>query len=154
MYALLLFLLGCNNKPPSAPQEGHLAPEIVSAQIGGEPFELSDLRGQPVMLVFWASWCGPCRRETPEVAKIAAGYGERLHVIGVNAGEDAATAARAAASMQITWPVVLDPNGAIQTSYDVTAIPLVVIIDAQGVIRYRGNGLPTDAHRVLDGLTG
>jgi thiol-disulfide isomerase/thioredoxin len=106
------------------------------------------------MLVFWASWCGPCRKEAPEVATIAQGYGEKVHVISINAGEDASTAARAAQSWGITWPVVLDLNGAIQGSYDVQAIPLILILDADGVVRYRGLGMPTDAHRILDGLTG
>jgi cytochrome c biogenesis protein CcmG/thiol:disulfide interchange protein DsbE len=155
MHAFLLaLLLACGSGPPVAPLEGHTAPAIHSTLLDGSAFELSELRGRPAMLVFWASWCGPCRQEAPEVARIAQGYGEKLQVVGVNAGEDASTAARAAQSMGITWPVVLDLTGSIQGSYDVQAIPLVLILDAQGVIRFRGLGLPSDAHRILDGLTG
>lgn len=151
---LIAMFLACSSGPPVAPLEGRSAPAIESIYLDGTAFELADLRGRPTMLVFWASWCGPCRQEAPEVARIVEGYGEKLHVVSINAGEDPATAARAAQSMSITWPVVLDASGQIQSSYDVQAIPLVLILDAEGIIRFRGLGLPSDAHRILDGLTG
>ena len=151
---LSTLLTACSSAPPAAPLEGRTAPDIESIYIDGTDFELTKLRGKPVMLVFWASWCGPCRKEIPEVSAIVSGYGEKLHVVSINAGEDPATAARGVQTFGITWPVVLDPSGKIQGSYDVQAIPLVLILDADGIVRYRGNGLPTDSHRILDGLTG
>ncbi|MFT5685007.1 MAG: cytochrome c biogenesis protein CcmG/thiol:disulfide interchange protein DsbE [Myxococcota bacterium] len=151
---LIAMFLACSSGPPVAPLEGRSAPAISSTYLDGTAFELTALQGRPTMLVFWASWCGPCRQEAPEVARIVEGYGEKLHVVSINAGEDPSTAARAAQSMGITWPVGLDLSGAIQSSYDVQAIPLVLILDAEGIIRFRGLGLPGDAHRILDGLTG
>ena len=63
-------------------------------------------------------------------------------------------AARAARDWGITWPVVPDPLAAIARAYAVSAIPLVLVLDADGLVRYRGNGMPSDAHRLLDGLLG
>jgi hypothetical protein len=65
-----------------------------------------------------------------------------------------AAAKRAAGQMGITWPVVMDPDGSIQGKYQVTGIPLVLILDAEGRVRHRNNGIPSDIHRLLDGLLG
>jgi thiol-disulfide isomerase/thioredoxin len=106
------------------------------------------------MLVFWASWCGPCRTEAPDVARVAQSYGDRIHVVGVNAGEDPSVAMAASRQMNMSWPVVLDSSGAIRNAYQVSSIPLVLVIDSDGRVRHRNNGIPTDIHRLLDGLLG
>ena len=81
-------------------------------------------------------------------------YGDRVQVLGVNAGEDLSTARRAAAELGMTWPVAMDADGTIRGAYAVNAIPMVLIIDKNGVVRHRNNGVPSDVHRLLDGLLG
>ena len=146
-------LLACD-APETGPQEGLRAPDIEATALSGERVDLDALRGAPVVVVFWASWCGPCKKGVPEIAALREHYGDRVHVVAVNAGEDAAVAARAARDWGITWPVVSDPLAAIARAYAVSAIPLVLVLDADGLVRYRGNGMPSDAHRLLDGLLG
>jgi len=118
----------------------------------GGPVQLDRFRGKPTMLVFWASWCGPCRQEAPQVAGVARQYGAAINLVGINAGEPISVAKRAATEMAIDWPVVMDLDGRIQTLYKVSGIPLVLILDAEGVVRHRNNGVPSDVHRLLDGL--
>jgi len=153
MTVLLGSSAGCE-KSPVGPQEGQRAPifEAVTADRG--QVRLGDYAGKPVMLVFWASWCGPCRIEAPQVQRVAQSYGDRVQVLGVNAGEDLSTARRAAAELGMTWPVAMDADGTIRGAYAVNAIPMVLIIDKNGVVRHRNNGVPSDVHRLLDGLLG
>lgn len=104
------------------------------------------------MVVFWASWCGPCRQEAPQIVNVFRQYGTNINVVGINAGESTAVAQRAAAEMGIQWPVLMDSDGAIQRMYKVSGIPLVLILDAEGVVRHRNNGVPSNVHRLIDGL--
>ena len=154
MYALALsLLLSCRHPdPPADPIVGNAAPAVSAAQLDGTPFTLAAHRGKPVVLVFWASWCGPCKRELPELTELVEHYGERVVFVSINAGETAPTAARAAAEWGISWPVVTDPDIQIQVDYRVDAIPTVVIVDADGVIRFRGLGVPDSPMALLDGL--
>ena len=139
---------------PEGPQEGQRAPDFTANQMDGSTFQLEAVRGKPTVLVFWASWCGPCRKEAPDVARVAKSYGSRVNLVGINAGESLEVAKRTAPQLGITWPVVLDPQGAIQSQYQVTGIPLVLVLDAEGRVRHRNNGIPSDIHRLLDGLLG
>jgi len=120
--------------------------------MSGGTAQLEGFEGKPTMLVFWASWCGPCRKEAPQVASVAAQYGSAVNVVGINAGESVPVAQRAAQGMGIQWPVIMDLKGQIQTLYKVNGIPLVLILDAEGVVRHRNNGVPSNVHRLLDGL--
>ncbi|MEC7948610.1 MAG: TlpA disulfide reductase family protein, partial [Myxococcota bacterium] len=79
---LLMALLACNS-PEIGPQEGRRAPDIQAASLSGEAVSLDAWRGAPVVVVFWASWCGPCRQEVPEIAALQEHYGDRIHLLGV-----------------------------------------------------------------------
>jgi cytochrome c biogenesis protein CcmG/thiol:disulfide interchange protein DsbE len=150
---IMIVGIGCGGAP-AGPHEGQQAPVFEATRMNGSKTALNDFRGRPTVMVFWASWCGPCRKEAPEVARVAKSYGPRIHMLGINAGEPMAAAKRAAGQMGITWPVVMDPDGSIQGKYQVTGIPLVLILDAEGRVRHRNNGIPSDIHRLLDGLLG
>ena len=149
--AILVASAGCE-RVQVGPQEGQLAPAFQADAMTGGHLRSADHTGKPIMLVFWASWCGPCRVEAPQVQRVAQNYGDRVQVLGVNAGEDRPTATRAASALGMTWPVAMDVDGAIRAAYAVSAIPMVLIIDKNGVVRHRNNGVPSDVHRLLDGL--
>lgn len=150
----LVPLGGCEDDVPAGPREGQRAPALSVPTLDGGRFTLESAAGRPSVLVFWASWCGPCRKEAPEVAEVVRAYGDKVAVVSVNAGEDETKARLAAQQWGITWPVGLDSRRKAQAAYLVDALPLVVIIDGDGLVRYRGNGMPSDIHRLLDGLLG
>jgi cytochrome c biogenesis protein CcmG/thiol:disulfide interchange protein DsbE len=96
-----------------------------------------------VLLDFWASWCGPCRLSVPEVDALFRQSAEGdplLQVIGINQGEDAVTARRAATELGMTYPVVLDRDMAIGNRYGASSIPLFVLLDTDGTVLWKQVG--------------
>ena len=152
MRILLLWLALACSTTPTGVHEGELAPAFEAPDLAGGELSLSELRGKPALVVFWASWCEPCLQEVPELNKIAAFYGDGLTVLGVNQGETAERALGAAQTTGMSYRSLLDPTGTIGSTYEVRSIPLVVVLDADGRIRYRGNGLPSHLLQLLDSL--
>lgn len=95
---------------------------------------LASLRGKPVVLNFWASWCDPCRAEAPEFARTAKQYGTSVRFLGMAIldGRDAALAYMA--KYHVPYPSVRDARGEVSKNYGVTGVPETVFIDARGVI--------------------
>jgi len=119
-----------------APQKGFLAPDFVLSTLDGGRMRLSDLRGRPVLVNFWASWCGPCRAEMPHIqAAHEAHTGEGLIVVGVNQMESQATVAQFVNEFGLTFPVPLDRDGDVSDDYRARALPTSFFVDADGVIR-------------------
>jgi thiol-disulfide isomerase/thioredoxin len=113
---------------------GNLAPDFRLTTDDGRSFSLRDLQGRPVMINFWATWCGPCRLEMPEIVRFAEMTPE-LVVLAVNVGEDLAPVDRFAQEFAMALPVVLDQTGEVQDLYQVRAMPTTYFIDRDGVIR-------------------
>ncbi len=113
------------------------APEFRVRTLDGESVRLSDLKGQPVWLSFWAVWCGPCREEMPAVAEVgreAEANGVRL--LALNTGEPEETVRSFLRRNSYPGlPVVLDENGSTGSAYQVYNLPTHVFIDADGVVR-------------------
>jgi cytochrome c biogenesis protein CcmG/thiol:disulfide interchange protein DsbE len=149
-HLLLGVALGCGG-PAVGPAVGQRAPTVSLPVVGGGAVASIGDEG-PALLVFWASWCGPCRAEAPAVAALATARSGRLRVQHVNLGEPGHVADRAAAELGIAPPVLLDPDGAAMRAYAVDALPLHVLIDGEGVVRHRGPTLPPDS--LLDGVSG
>jgi len=154
LYGLMAWLVACGGPSDVGVREGQVAPDFSALSLEGKAVRLSALRGQPVVLVFWASWCGPCRQEVPHVNALVASHGERAHVWGVNMGEDPRKAEAAHGAFGMRYPSLLDPTSDLARRFSVSSIPLVIVLDAQGRIRFRGNGLPRSAGALLDGLLG
>ena len=150
----LAFSLGLlTNLGVLAAEVGEKAPSFsIVSLTSNETVSLDDFKGKVVILDFWASWCGPCMQEIPRVNAVVDAYGEDVAVLGVNMGEDARTVERAVEARGMRYPSVLDPRSALGTKFAVQSIPLVVVLDATGRIRYRGNGLPTRSTALIDGL--
>jgi thiol-disulfide isomerase/thioredoxin len=140
-----------------SPWVGKPAPDFTLAVVHGEGaaegdrVRLSDLKGQLVVLDFWASWCEPCRQSVPilnQAAKTLAAEGVRVY--GVNAeGLKPETLGRIAARWQFAYPVLTDPTAQTQLAYDVEALPTLYLIDKQGVVQKTHAGSPS-AERLIE----
>jgi peroxiredoxin len=124
---------------------GNLAPEFQLTQLDGTALTLSDLRGQPAVLVFWASWCSFCKEEAPHVNKLAEAFANRdVHVFGINVRDSQARTEWGVKNFGIHYPVVRDANGDAVRDYNVEGIPNVLFLDRKGVVRYVGSHIPGD----------
>lgn len=112
----------------------HPAPDFEVKTLDGERVRLADLRGHPVLLNFWASWCGPCRRELPELAKIHTAFkGQGLRVFGVN-DEGKGVARGFANKAELPFDTLDDSNYKLHRMYRVHSIPSVFLIDGDGKV--------------------
>jgi DsbE subfamily thiol:disulfide oxidoreductase len=136
-------------------QIGDPAPEIALADLDGNPVRLADLRGRPVIVNFWASWCGPCVTEFPLlVAALEEHEDQGLAVIGVVV-DDRSEAARA--FMQrfgAPWPAVMDPGDEVARRYGIFGPPESFFIGPDGVVvgRQIGELNASDLERQLAGI--
>ncbi len=108
--------------------------------------ELSSLRGRPVILDFWATWCGPCQAEAPIVNTIAQRYKDRgLAVVGVNTSDEDGLAAQYVKRRGLAFPIVYDQGNTIAKQYSVTNLPTLIVISKTGKIVAIRHGVTTDA---------
>ncbi len=121
-----------------APREGFLAPDFALADASGKTVRLSELRGKPVLLNLWASWCPPCQEEMPAMQKAYETYAAQgFTILAVDtAYQDQKDSALAfAAKKNLTFPILFDLDGNTSRSYQVRAMPTSFFIDQQGIIR-------------------
>jgi thiol-disulfide isomerase/thioredoxin len=112
------------------------------------------LRGQVVLINFWASWCGPCRQEMPLLQKIQDRY-EPLGftVLGVNVDEQEEKARRIVDRMSLDFPLLLDTTQSVSEAYEVDAMPFSVLVDRNGKISYIHRGYkPGDENQYVNRL--
>ncbi|MEE2750567.1 MAG: TlpA disulfide reductase family protein [Myxococcota bacterium] len=147
-----LFLWGCVGPSPTGVLEGEVAPQTKGGALDGSTVVVQSEGGRPALLVFWASWCLPCRAEVPHVNAIVEQYGDRVEVIGINMGEPEAKVRESAQALGMRYPTLVDPQSEISSLWRVRSLPLGVVLDANGRIRFRGNGLPGQPTTLLDGL--
>ncbi len=120
---------------PPAPAVGHPAPDFSLPTLSGETFTLSELRGTPVVLNFWATWCPPCRAELPELQAASERLAGQVAIVGVNQAEAPADVAAFAGRLGLSFPMPLDVNAQASRLYAVRSLPTTFFIDRQGVIR-------------------
>ena len=130
------------NSPASKVAIGAIAPDLEYPDPDGKMRKLSDLRGKVVLLDFWASWCGPCRRENPNVTKIYAQYHDKgFEVFSVSLDSDAASWKRAIETDKLVWPNHVSDLKKWQSqaaaTYGVRSIPSTFLLDKEGRIVQR-----------------
>lgn len=117
------------------------APDFTLKSSSGDNVRLAEQRGQVVMLNFWASWCGPCRKEMPLLDEISKRYSAAGFVLyGVNVEEDNTDAKKLIKELGVTFPILYDTESKASSLYNVDAMPTTVVIDKKGVIRYVNRG--------------
>ena len=142
---------------PDAPvglQVGQRAPEFSAPNLDGEPVALSDFRGRPVLINFWATWCGPCREEMPDFQQLYDLRGaDEFVVLAVNYLESPEQIAPFVEELGLSFPVVLDESGAVNDLYGdrIQGYPTSILIDGDGVIVRHFPGL-VNAAQLIDAL--
>jgi cytochrome c biogenesis protein CcmG/thiol:disulfide interchange protein DsbE len=132
------------------------APEFRLATLDGREVRLSDYRGRPVIVNFWASWCIPCRDEFPLFVGARAEHaGDGLEILGIVHEDSSDAAAAFARQMGAAWPLLLDPDQAAWKAYQGIGVPSTYFIDRQGIVRATSLGpvlssaLPGQLARIL-----
>lgn len=117
------------------------APDFTLKSRSGENVKLSELRGQVVMINFWASWCGPCRQEMPILEQIYRHYQPMgFTLLGINVEEDSSAANKVLKDISVSFPVLYDNKNQVSESYQVRAMPSTFLIDRDGQVRYMHKG--------------
>jgi len=131
-----------------------VAPEFELQDTVGKVHRLSDYRGRPVLINFWATWCPPCRDEIPSMnrawGKIAK---ENIAMLAINVGEDEDTIFVFTADYPADFPILLDTDGEVIGQWPVKGLPTTYIVDPEGRIAYRAiGGREWDDEQLLDAL--
>ena len=131
-------VFACKEKPEksSLPKLGTAAIDFNCQDLNGQTWSLDKVKGKVVLLRFWADWCPYCRYEMPIIDKYYRMLKKQgFEVLAVNVKQSAAVAEAFTAQMDITFPVLLDPEGKMAKRYGVYAIPTNFLIDREGIIR-------------------
>jgi cytochrome c biogenesis protein CcmG, thiol:disulfide interchange protein DsbE len=121
-----------------APQTGFLAPAIRLQTYEGEVISLAELRGRPVLINMWASWCPPCRAEMPAMQRVYEEYeSQGFTILAVNTTyqDDLNRAMEFADELGLTFPILLDLDGQVSRQYQIRAMPTSFFVDGEGIIR-------------------
>ena len=128
-------MAGCSSNSTS-PTVGNLAPDFQFYDPEEKPVSLSDLRGKPVMLNFWATWCGPCVSEMPYIQQVYEEWSAKgLVLLAINMGDTPSQVKEFLQSHNLSLPVLLDTKQVISQKYSIRAIPTTFFIDKDGIIQ-------------------
>lgn len=149
---------GTASSPTSTPasttptEEPYYAPDFTMQSLSGDTFTLSNLRGQWVIVNFWATWCVPCVEEMPALQEIANQHADKLILLGINQREDPNLVRQFADEHNITFPLLLNPDDATLANYQVLKTPQTLIIDPNGELVWRQFG-PVELETFNETLT-
>jgi len=120
---------------PGEVEVGGVLREAPLYGFAGDFRKLSELRGKPLLINVWASWCGPCRAEMGSLERLSRRYGgKQFNIIGISTDDDAQAAAAFIMKAQITFDNYLDNKLVLENMLGASAIPLTVLVDAKGLV--------------------
>jgi len=122
---------------------GQPAPDFALRSLQGDNMRLSEHLGDVVLINFWATWCGPCRQEMPLLDEIYSKYrraGLVLFSVNIDEADNLAAAKEMADTLKISYPVLVDARKDVSRAYQASTMPLTVLIDREGVVRYVSEG--------------
>jgi peroxiredoxin len=152
LLAPLLLAIAVQASAAAPPAASAPAPDFTLPARDGADVQLSALKGQVVMINFWATWCGPCRQEMPLLEQLHAKY-EPLGftLLGVNVEPDSAAATTWLKGMPVTFPILFDTKNAVAEQFGVMGMPSSVFVDREGRVRYVHRGYkPGDEAQYAD----
>jgi peroxiredoxin len=142
--ALVLALAAAVPAVAATPAANAPAPDFTLRSTDGRNVRLDELRGQVVLVNFWATWCGPCREEMPRLNALYAKYRSSGFVLlGVNVDDDPATALATATKLAVSFPVLLDTDKKVSKLYALETMPSTLLIDRDGQVRFLHRGYRT-----------
>jgi len=116
---------------------GDTAPDFTLKSLQGKNLKLAEQRGQIILINFWASWCGPCRKEMPILQNLHTKYQDLgVAVWGVNVEQENQAGRDFLADLNLSFPIFFDQTNTISANYQVEAMPTTVIVDRDGKVRY------------------
>ena len=145
---------GLDQRPDAGGAQASQAPAISGTTLTGQALAWSSVRGHPIVLDFWASWCGPCRAEQPDINTLYREYAARGVVfLGIDMRDDGAAALAYQRDQRVAYPSINDGAEQISAAYDVSAPPTLIVVDKHGAIasRFLGTlvGLKDELNRLL-----
>jgi len=146
---VLLTLAGCHRSP-----KGQQAPDFTLnlLETPAKTITLSQLfNEQPVLLVFWATWCPTCVEEIPVLNAWAAQYADQFRILAVNVSESPEQVAQFREKYPFVYPAALDEHGEVAERYELVGLPVSLFLAKGGEILYYGFGLPADIEQFLAG---
>ncbi|OYD07834.1 thiol-disulfide oxidoreductase ResA [Paludifilum halophilum] len=130
-----------SGKQSKSPEVGEKAPDFELKTLDGETMKLSDLRGQAVLINFWATWCEPCRDEMPAIQNVYDRYKEQgFEVVAVNIAEAPVSVRGFARQLELDFPILLDRDRKVTNQYDIGPIPSSLLIDQEGKVVRKHSG--------------
>jgi thiol-disulfide isomerase/thioredoxin len=142
---LLAFLLAVIVGGNASPAKARPAPALPTRVLVGPRVDIASLRGRPAIIHFWASWCGPCVKEAPQLARLAGELHGRATLVGVDWSDSPGSAASFVRQHHWTFPVLMDSSGEVGNAYGLTGLPITFLLDRQGRIIRRLVGPQTAA---------
>lgn len=132
----------------ATPATNSAAPDFTLRGADGRNVRLDELRGQVVLVNFWATWCGPCREEMPRLETLYEKYRKSGFVLlGVNVDDDPRIALATAAKLNVSFPVLLDTDKKVSKLYDLNTMPSTIVIDRDGKMRFLTRGFHAGTER-------
>ncbi len=146
-----LLLASAATQAGAMPPVGSLAPDFTLGAMSGNNMRLNEQRGKVLLVNFWATWCGPCRKEIPHLNSLSDKYGPMgFEVLGVNVDDDVRNAEQLAIKLRVKFPVLFDTDKKVSRSYAITSMPSTLLIDRDGKVRFIHRGYADGLERKYD----
>ncbi len=133
---------------PVAPNVDSPAPGFTLNSLSGEQISLEQYTGRPLMINFWATWCGPCRLEMPLFQSYHEKYGTEFTILAVNVGETEAEVQAFVDQMSLDFDILMDKNGEVESLYRIRGYPSTYFMDEDGKIRILHLGMMSESQLI------
>jgi peroxiredoxin len=146
-FLLLRFGIG-KSENTSAPLVGYIAPDFELQNLTGQSIRLGNLRGHPVLINFWATWCDYCLQEMPVIEKYYERYSPNLIVLGVEVGDSVDEVRSVVIKYGYTYIMLRDPDSHVFAKYRLDSFPVTFVLDEKGIIQVKHVGYMSEDYLV------